>query len=287
MRAITFIVAVCLILGTTGCSKDNADKPDIDQESKEGLVGISLQLHKNSSPDLNGLLESIDDVAPIGVNLFGMSPEWQELETAPNTFLFQDLIIKPLTLLDPDKTKLKSYILVLKIIDSNRKTVPSDLSENSFDDPIVINRFKSLIDGISILSEIGRVTHILIGNEVDGYLTMNSSELNAFSIFYQQIVDHVHTKIPSVKVGTIITFNSVVDNPIILTVSLRIVISSVTPITQRIAQTLIGRCAHQRKFIQIFCLWVRKQVTNHLLLLKSVILHQQKITPPNYYKNNL
>jgi len=75
-----------------------------------------------------------------------MSPEWQELETAPNTFNFQDFLINPLTLTDPNETKFRSYILVLKMIDSNRKTVPSDLSDNSFDDPLLINRFKNLID---------------------------------------------------------------------------------------------------------------------------------------------
>ena len=214
MKIFYNIFTLVLFFAISGCSKDDNEPSNIDQQA-EGLIGIALQLHQNSPQGLNGLLESIDEVSAIGVNLFGMSPEWQELETTPNTFNFQDFLINPLTLTDPNETKFRSYILVLKMLDSNRKTVPSDLSENSFDDPLLINRFKNLIDNMSSLSEINRVSHILIGNEVDGYLTTNSTELNAFSVFYEQTVNHIHTKIPSVKVGTIITYNSVVENPII------------------------------------------------------------------------
>ncbi|MFN3137531.1 MAG: hypothetical protein ACE37L_07575 [Allomuricauda sp.] len=214
MKIFYNIFTLALLFAMSGCAKDEND-PNIIEQQAEGLIGTALQLHQNSPQGLNGLLESIDEATAIGVNLFGMAPEWQELETTPNTFAFQDFLINPLTLLDPDETKFKNYILVLKMIDSNRKTVPSDLSGNSFDDTLLINRFKNLIDNMSALPEINRISHILIGNEVDGYLTTNASELNAFSVFYEQTVNHIHTKIPFVKVGTIITYNSVVENPII------------------------------------------------------------------------
>ena len=214
MIIINYIFIFVFLIAVSGCSKVDNEPNNIYQQA-DGLIGIVLQLHQNSPQELNGLLESIDEVSIIGVNLFGMSPEWQELETTPYTFNFQDFLINPLTLTDPNETKFRSYVLVLKMIDSNRKTVPSDLSENSFDGSILINRFKNLIDDMSLLSEINRTSHILIGNEVDGYLTANSSELNGFSVFYEQTVNHIHTKIPSVKVGTIITCNSVVENPII------------------------------------------------------------------------
>ena len=101
------------------------------------------------------------------------------------------------------------------MIDSNRKTFPADLNTRPFDDPLVISRFKSLVDNIAALPSINRVAYILIGNEVDGYLTDNPAELDAFATFYQQAVAEVHAKLPLVKVGTIITFNSVVSNPAI------------------------------------------------------------------------
>ncbi|MCZ8021711.1 MAG: hypothetical protein O9294_08120 [Cytophagales bacterium] len=208
MKIPKLLLSITLLISISGCSED---EPDYN----EGLVGLSLQLHQNSLPGLEGYLESVEYVTSKGVNIFGMSPEWIELEPSIGTYSLQEFVINPLTLLDPDKTKFKSYILVLKMIDTNRKTLPSDLISKSFDDPVVINRFLSLIDNLASVESIDRISHILIGNEVDGYFTSNPTSLNDFSSFYQQSVNHIHQKMPWVKVGTIITFNSLNTNPIV------------------------------------------------------------------------
>jgi hypothetical protein len=202
------LLSVTLLIIFSMCSEEQPDYT-------KGLVGLSLQSHQNSSPGLEGYLESVEYVTSTGVNLFGMSSEWVELEPSIGTYAFQEFVINPLTLLDPDKTKFKSYILVLKMIDTNRKPMPLDLMSKSFDDPLVINRFLSLLDNLSSVESIKRISHILIGNEVDGYLTSNPTSLNAFSSFYQESVNRIHQKMPWVKVGTIITFNSLSTNPIV------------------------------------------------------------------------
>ncbi|MEP7319031.1 MAG: hypothetical protein ABI921_09825 [Panacibacter sp.] len=210
MKLFETIFALCFTFAITACS---GNKTVVPVNQKEGLVGLSLLLNQNSAAGLAGLLESINEVSPKGINLFGMSPEWPQLEPAALIYSLQDQIVNPLTLTDPGKTNFKSYILVLKMIDTQRKTVPSDLSALSFDDPAVISRFKSLIDNLSELPSISRVSHILIGNEVDGYLSANPAALSAFSTFYKASIAHIHTKMPQVKVGTIITFNSLTDHP--------------------------------------------------------------------------
>ncbi len=212
MKLLQKVLVLFFIFTSITCSNDQIDEP---VAKNHGLVGLSLLLNQNSPPGLQGLLENINEVTSKGVNLFGMSPEWTDLEPSPNTYSFQDQIVNPLTLTDPDKTKFKSYILVLKMIDSNRKTLPTDLSSLSFDNPLVVNRFKSLIDNLAKLPSISRVSHILIGNEVDGYLSSNATEIIAFSNFFQQAINEIHIKMPLVKVGTILTFSSLVNNPTI------------------------------------------------------------------------
>ena len=202
------LLSVTLLIIFSMCSEE---RPDYTK----GLVGLSLQLHQNSSQGLEGYLESVEYVTSKGVNIFGMSPEWIELEPSIGTYSLQEFVINPLTLLDPKKTKFKSYILVVKTIDTNRKTIPSDLMSKSFDDPVVINRFINLLDELALIESTERISHILIGNEVDGYLTSNPASLNGFSSFYEQSVNHIHQKLPWVKVGTIITFNSLSTNPIV------------------------------------------------------------------------
>lgn len=212
MKLPAIIWPLLLVSVLNGCEKNKA-MPGNDTTGQKALIGLSLLLNQHSPSGLDGYLQSIDANAAIGVNLFGMSPEWQELETSPYTFSLQDQVINPLTLTDPGMTKLKSYILVIKMIDSNRKTIPADLTDSSFDSPLMISRFKSLIDNIAEVPSITRVSHILIGNEVDGYLSAHLSQLNAFAIFFKDAVKELHQKLPSVKVGTIITFNSLTTYP--------------------------------------------------------------------------
>lgn len=212
MKLFQIIFSTVFIFISSGCSNN---KSEVINNKKQGLIGLSLLLKQNSQQGLPGVLESLNEVTSLGINLFGMSPEWTDLESSPNTFSFQDQIVNPLTLTDPDKTKFKSYILVLKMIDSNRKILPEDIASLSFDNLLTTNRFKSLIDNLSTLPSLKRVSHILIGNEVDGYLSSNPAELNAFLTFYQEAINEIHSKIPFVKVGTILTFSSVVNNPTI------------------------------------------------------------------------
>lgn len=206
MPAILPTISILAWIVLCGCSEN-------EPRHSRGLVGIALQTHQNSPAGLEGYLQSVDYVTSNGINLFGMAPEWTELEPAPGTYALQEFVVNPLTLLDPDNTKFKSYILVLKTIDTNRKTIPADVMSTSFDDPVVINRFLSLIDNLASATSIERISHVLIGNEVDGYLSTNPATVNAFASFYQQAVNHIHQKMPWVKVGTIITFNSLTTCP--------------------------------------------------------------------------
>ncbi len=215
MKLFEIILMLYFTFGMTACANDKTIEPDKVINQNGGLVGLSLIVNQNTPPGLPSFLAAIDDVTSKGINLFGMAPEWSELETAPFTYSLQDPLVNPLTLIDPDKTKFKSYILVLKMIDSNRKTVPADLSTHSFDAPLVMSRFKSLIDKLSTLPSIDRISHILIGNEVDGYLSANPTELNAFATFYKESINYIHRKMPLVKVGTIITFNAAINHPTI------------------------------------------------------------------------
>lgn len=177
------------------------------------LIGLSMQQYKNSRPGLDGYVEGLDYAVQNGINIFGMSPEWNLLEPTPNTYSLQDNLSNPLTLIDPSKTKLKGYILVLKMIDTNIKLLPNYIANLNFDSPDVINRFSLLLEKIfSEVPSFERVSHILIGNEIDGFLSANPEQIQKFKVFYLSAVEKIHTLNPKVKVGTIITFNAAKNN---------------------------------------------------------------------------
>jgi hypothetical protein len=212
MKCTTIHFCIGVFFITASCK----DAMTIPGHRSDALVGLSLLTFQHSSPGLPGITASIEEVTGKGINLFGMASEWPELGPSPNNYSFQDPIINPLTLTDPGKTKFKAYILVLKMIDSNRKTLPADLAGHAFDDPSVLARFKKLLDTLATLPSITRVSHILIGNEVDGYLTSHPDELPAFVTFFAAAVTRLHAVLPSVKVSTIVTFHAAVHNPGIL-----------------------------------------------------------------------
>lgn len=126
------------------------DKSENTTTTKEPklLAGLSLQQYKNSRPRLDGYVDGLDYAVKNGINIFGMSPEWNILEPSPNTYALQDNLTNPLTLIDPGKTKLKSYVLVLKMIDTNIKLLPNDITNLNFDSPEVISRFLLLLERI-------------------------------------------------------------------------------------------------------------------------------------------
>ena len=178
------------------------------------LTGLALTQYQNSPIGVQGFWDAIDTCASIGVKMFEFFDFWYNLEPTPNHYDFQNSPIGPLTGLDPTGTKIKSYVYFIKMIDSNVKTVPSDLQSVSFGDTQMINRFYKLIDTFSITdSHISRITHLLIGNEVDAYLTYHPAEINGFVAFYQAAVNYVHIKMPTVKVGTAITYFGAKNNP--------------------------------------------------------------------------
>lgn len=208
------ITKILLVLLLVACSK-NSVVPS-EQLQPELLIGISLQQYKNSSLGLDGYIEGLDYAVQNGINLFGMSPEWNVLEPNPNTYSLKDNLTNPLNLLDPDETKLNSYILVLKMIDTNIKSVPNDLVNVDFDSPDMITRFSLLLDKIfTEVPSIKRVSHVLIGNEIDGYLNTNPDQIQRFKTFYSAAIQNIHELNPKVKVGTIITFSAAKNNPVL------------------------------------------------------------------------
>jgi len=203
---------VLLALLLIACGEDSVTQTETKQSKL--LIGLSLQQHKNSRPGLEGYIDGLDYAVHNGINIFGMSPEWNILEPAPGNYSLQDNLIHPLTLLDRDESKLESYILVLKMIDTNIKLVPNDLDNLDFDTPVMTNRFSLLLENIfNHVPSIERVSHLLLGNEIDGFLSANPDQIQKFKTFYTAAVQKIHALNPKVKVGTIISFHASRYNP--------------------------------------------------------------------------
>lgn len=193
------ICAFMLVASLSGCPSNDTPSP--------GAVGMSMILHKNSNPDGSGYADSFNLMASKGVNLFGVTAKWSELETSPNAYALGDLLVNPIRIVDSDFPNYTNFVVVLKTLNTYQRDFPLDLANAPFDGDEVIVRFESLVDAIAKQRAMRKVSHILVGNEVDVYLSANREELNAYAVFLQSAVERIHQEMPWMKVGTVFTYN--------------------------------------------------------------------------------
>ena len=145
-----------------------------------------------------------------GTNFFFYSENWSDIEISPSRYNLTDTVINPMTMLVP-KYPFKGVLLIIKMIDTNALTMPADLQTESFGDPVVKHRFLAMLHAIARQPSSKKLTHILLGNEVDTYLAVHPTQLDGFVALLKSGIDQIHEELPGVKVGTITTFASL-DN---------------------------------------------------------------------------
>jgi len=133
----------------------------------------------------------------IGMRQVGLSFPWPNLETSPGVFDFTDLDIAnyyyPLKNVAVD--------LTIAPINTNIKSVPSDLSSINFDNATMINRFKILLDSIFLHIPNLQISSFVIGSEVDIYLGNNTTLWNQYTSFYNQVSAYAKSLRPGLKVS--------------------------------------------------------------------------------------
>ena len=157
------------------------------------------------------IFQAQDFLTKNGANFFVYSENWTDLEISPDKYNLVDTVINPMTMLVP-KYPFKGVLLIIKMIDSNVLAMPADLQIESFGGPVVKHRFLAMLHAIARQPSSIKLTHILLGNEVDAFLTAHPTELDGFMALLKAGIDQIHKEMPGVKVGTITTFASL-DNP--------------------------------------------------------------------------
>lgn len=196
-------------------ANDASDAKDLNAANSTSVGSQPVLLTAGGPPPQKfDIFQAQNFLTKNGMNFFVYSENWTDVETSRGQYNLIDTVINPMTMLVP-KYPFKGVLLILKMIDSNALVMPSDLHIGSFDDPVVKNRFLAMLHAIARQPSSKKLTHILLGNEVDTYLTANPAQLDGFIALLRAGIDQIHQEMPGVKVGTITTFASV-DNPRLL-----------------------------------------------------------------------
>lgn len=157
------------------------------------IIAIDVNLPQNSAYTYDSaFIESKN----IGMREIGLSLPWTSIETSPGIFDFTNFdianIYYPAYNVPVD--------LTIAPINTNVKSVPSDLISTNFDNAVMVTRFKKLLDSVFKHIPNLQLSSLVIGSEVDIYLGTNATLWTQYSSFYSQVTAYAKTLRPSLKV---------------------------------------------------------------------------------------
>ena len=163
--------------------------------------------------------QSYGEMIAAGANSYELSVTWASLESAPGVI--------DLTALD----NLLSIIqgagqlpyLVIKTVDTVSLEIPADLRDandrlalaggRSFDDPVIVNRFKLLLDSLVPLLVSRGGFFLSVGNEIDIHFSQVPQRKTPFLNFLIEARTHCRTLNPDLAVGATLTYEGFQSDP--------------------------------------------------------------------------
>jgi len=143
----------------------------------------------------------------LGMNEVGLFINWTMLETAPNTFDF--------TILDIANIYYPTHSMPLDInlnpINTNRLEVPSDLDSMTFDNPIFINRYKTLLDSVKVHIPLVTISSFIIGSEIGAYLGTDTVKWAQYTVFYNSVSTYAKTLWTGLNVAVELQFADLIN----------------------------------------------------------------------------
>ncbi len=159
------------------------------------IIGVDITLPQNSSYTYDSAFTSCYN---LGMRQIGLHFLWKSsLETSPKTYNFSYLdianIYYPALNVPVD--------LNIDPIETNVLELPTDISSYAFDDTIVINRFKTLLDSVFNHIPNLQLSSLVIGSEVDAYLGTDATKWAQYTTFYSTVSAYAKTLRAGLKVS--------------------------------------------------------------------------------------
>ncbi len=201
-RALTFVLILLTILWSS-CTKDSTNPAGGGPTFPSRILSISPSPRQDPPATTNDLLAAIDLAASAGARGMHLNATWRSLEPSPGVFSLTDAstALSYLGVLRGFKLQ-----VVLSVLNTNVRETPTDLVNVSFDSLLMKTRFHAMLDALLPLLN-SNVAYLSIGNEVDVYLSQHPGEWAAYKSFYEDAVNYLHQRSPSLKLGVTTTYS--------------------------------------------------------------------------------
>jgi len=188
------LLVVALLLGACG-----GGSPTSDTNPDTRILGLTV----NPAEGMDFVAAS-DLAQDAGVQSMHLAFTWNGIETAPQ--IYGNTLLGVANLYFPARGVPLS--LNLQTINTVTREVPSDLESVAWDDPVMISRFKAMLDYLFAQIPDLQISELAIGNEVNGLLR-TQSDYDAYRTFFEAARAHVKTIRPDLPVGVTVTFSGV------------------------------------------------------------------------------
>jgi hypothetical protein len=210
-----FATVALLLLSACG-GGTGADVPTAaPSTARLGILSISSNPRLTPYPPSSAALAAaLADAADLAYNTGARGQQinfsWGALEPSPGNYDAAKLGEIGAALDRAARLSLSQYV-GLQPINTLYRDVPTDLVGRAFDDPLVKQRFRALLDRV-VGAHVGRIQYLAVGNEVDIYLGAHPEELAAYTAFFRDAANYARTLDARIKVGVTGTADGVLGS---------------------------------------------------------------------------
>jgi hypothetical protein len=195
---IIFFVIVSLACGEAGAIEPirSQKKQDVKPVARGNRVlGIAITL-----PEDDNFERAFSMVRGVGSTEVELSLGWNDIEKTPLQYSPDPNWLAIANLYYPAQGNVV-VSLGINPIDTNVNRMPGDLIDRAFDDPLVIERYKRLLDYVFSQVPDLELTSFSIGNEVDAFLGSDETMWRQYQTFIEEIAPYVRDLRPGLLVG--------------------------------------------------------------------------------------
>ena len=182
-------------------SRPMADPPRTPASPGDARLLIGLDANPWSGANETRALQEAFDA---GMTIVHLVPTWSEVEKNPGKFNFNQIDARAAFA----ASKGLPVALNIRIVDTNNKSLPKDISKLAFDDEKVVARLRAVIRAIGDRVK-ARVRVVAIGNEIDAYFGGHRNEIDAYTRLVRSVRDTVREEFPDALFTVNFTFGGV------------------------------------------------------------------------------
>lgn len=170
------------------------------------LIGITPNVTEGGG--VQQLLDTFLELRQMGANVMMHSGKWSDLEPQPS---------KPEVGKKRDDLNFAAYmgfypVLTIQTIDTNNRTLPSDLMDAEWDEAAMLARWEQFLVAYEKAMP-PDVEAVSLGNEVDIYLREHPDETDAYLRFLAKGREVLRQLRPNLAVGVTTTYEGLVQDP--------------------------------------------------------------------------